>query len=81
MDVDVLIFGAAAMIAGRNRVTVRVHGSPTVADVASALAVQHPELRFALSPPRLAVNHAFAGPEARITEGDEVALITLVGGG
>ncbi|QYK49280.1 MAG: MoaD/ThiS family protein [Phycisphaeraceae bacterium] len=90
MKVEVLIFGGAALVTKTDRVTVEVGPAPTVRDVLLALHAQHPSLRFALPPPetgRLAVNQAFAkgddpikpGPVDR--GGDEVALVTLVGGG
>lgn len=84
MQVDVLIFGGAAIAAQADRVVVRVGEDPTVHDVLAALREQHPALGFALPPPdsgRLAVNQAFANGDHAIHPGDEVALITLVGGG
>lgn len=81
MELDVLIFGSAAVAAKADRVRVNLGDSPTLSAVADAIAQQHPALRFALRTPRFAVNHAFAGPDARIKATDEVALITLVGGG
>lgn len=79
-----LIFGAAALNAKADRVTVTVRDRATVRDVMLALREQHPELRFALPNPdtgRLAVNQCFAGGDHEVRAGDEVALITLVGGG
>lgn len=81
MDVDVLIFGSAAVVAKADRVRVRLGDTPTLADVGLAMAEQHPALAFALKSPRFAVNQAFAGADTRIAPTDEVALITLVGGG
>lgn len=84
MRVDVLIFGGAALAAKADRVTAAVGGAPTVRTVLAALHEQHPSLRFALPQPesgRLAVNQAFARGDHPIKPGDEVALITLVGGG
>lgn len=90
MKVEVHIFGAASLAAKTDRVAVEVSEAPTVREVLAALSVQHPELRYALPPAekgRLAVNHAFATgdhpirPGSAGRAGDEVALITLVGGG
>jgi molybdopterin converting factor small subunit len=84
VKVDVLIFGAAASDAGSDRVAVTVGDRPTVREVLAALHVQHPVIRGALPPPesgRLAVNHAFASGDHEIGHGDEVALVTLLGGG
>lgn len=85
-----LIFGGAALAAKTDRVTVEVSGAPSVREVLAALHAQHPALKFALPPPEtghLAVNQAFAAGSHPIKPGpldqggDEVALITLVGGG
>ena len=81
MQVEVLIFGLAAQTAKADRVAVTVGKAPTVAEIITALTAQHPNLKFALASPRLAVNHAFVPPQTPICPGDEVALITLVGGG
>ena len=84
MEVAVLLFGAAATREKSDRVTVVVGAEPTVRDVLTALHEQHPDLRFALPSAeagRLAVNQSFARGEHPIRAGDEVALITLVGGG
>lgn len=90
MQIEVLIFGGAAAAAKADRVTVEVSDAPTVRDVLIALHAQHPALRFALPPAdtgRLAVNQVFAKgdhmvkPRGEHCGGDEVALVTLVGGG
>lgn len=84
MRLDVRLFGGAADVCGADRVTVSVSDRPTVRDVLAALREQRPAIGFAVPDPatgRLAVNHSFAGPEARIDAGDEVALVTLVSGG
>lgn len=90
MWVDVLLFGGACMAVKADRVTVEVGDAPTVREVLAALHAQHPALKFALPPVetgRLAVNQAFARGDHPIKPGpleqggDEVALITLVGGG
>ncbi len=84
MEVAVLLFGAAATREKSDRVTVIVGVEPTVQDVLRALHEQHPDLRFALPSAdtgRLAVNQSFAKGEHPIRAGDEVALVTLVGGG
>jgi len=87
MRVEVLLFGGAAAAAKADRVAVEFAGDGrgvAVRDVLRALHEQHPGLRFALPPPdsgRLAVNHDFARGDHTIRPGDEVALVTLVGGG
>lgn len=84
MEVVVLLFGAAAAREKADRVTVVMGDEPTVQDVLGALHEQHPDLRFALPPAetgRLAVNQSFARGRHPIRAGDEVALVSLVGGG
>lgn len=84
MEVEVLIFGAAATRVNADRITVAVGDEPSVRGVLAALHEQHPGLRFALPPAeagRLAVNQTLVNGEHPIRAGDEVALITLVGGG
>ena len=84
MEIEVLIFGAAAVRAKTDRVTVVVRDRPTVRNVLAVLHEQHSALRFALPPlqsARLAVNHTFAHADHEISAADEVALVTLVSGG
>lgn len=84
MVLEVLIFGAAALAAKADRVSIVVGGegdSPTAGDVAAALGSQHPALGFALRSGRIAINQRYAAPDAPIAADDEVALIALLGGG
>lgn len=81
MTVEILLFGAAAAAVKAERLPVTLPAAATVRDALEALAIQHPALRQLLQSARLAVNHAFARPETPIRPGDEVALISLVGGG
>lgn len=81
MTVDVLIFGMAAERAGADRVRVTVPEGSGAQGVLAALVEQHPVLGFAAAGARLAVNSVFAGERTEVRAGDEVALISLVGGG
>jgi len=81
VEVDVLIFGAAAHGMNTERVRVCICDGAKAEDVLGALAEQHPGLGSALTGARLAVNSAFAKPDTQVTPGDELALISLVGGG
>lgn len=78
---DVLLFGPAARMVGRDRIAVDAPQGATVRDVLAAIAAGHPELASALGAARLAVNHAIASPETEIGPHDEIALIALLGGG
>ncbi len=81
MRVEVLLFGPAASAVGRDRVEVSAPEGATAGDVLGALGAQHPSLKGMVKAARLAVNQAFAGSDASVRSGDEVALIALVGGG
>lgn len=82
MKFTVLLFGPQAQIAGVPSIEVAVASdSTTAADVLAAIAPACPALAPSLPSSRLAVNHAFAEPDTRITATDELALIGLIGGG
>ena len=81
MMLEVLVFGPAALAAGADKVGVSVPESAAAGDVIAALHRHYPSLRFALESARLAVNHAFVSTDAPISATDELALISLVGGG
>lgn len=81
MTVEILLFGAAAAAVKAERIPVTLPVAATVRDVLDALTVQYAPLRPMLQSARIAVNHGFAKPETPIRPGDEVALISLVGGG
>ncbi|MGH7243468.1 MAG: MoaD/ThiS family protein [Phycisphaerales bacterium] len=77
MKVKVLLFGAEEKCVGRSSVDVEVADAPHARDVLQALAERWPELKQA----RLAVNHAFASSDQKISVKDELALIGMVNGG
>ncbi len=87
MQFEVLVFGQVATTVAADRVRIHVVASSndptrsTVRAVLTALGEQHPEVRFGLHAARLAVNHAFVTADAPVSESDELALISLVGGG
>ncbi len=81
MRVEVLLFGPAASAVGRDRVEVTAPDGATAGEVLGALGGQYPALQEMSRGARLAVNQAFARSEGVVREGDEVALIALVGGG
>lgn len=76
-----LIFGGAALANGTDRVWVTVDTGCTVGALLIAIASQHPRLAFATASARLAVNQAYAPNDCVVRETDEVALISLLGGG
>ena len=81
MTIRVLIFGSLARELSCKDIAVDVAESATVRDVNQAIAAKHPSKAAFFQSARLAVNHAFAAPSSPVQQGDEVALIELVGGG
>ena len=81
MTIRVLIFGSLARELSCKDIAVDVSESATVCDINQALASKHPSKAAFFQSARLAVNHAFAKPDAPVQPTDEVALIELVGGG
>jgi len=53
----------------------------TVGQVVAALREAHPRLGPALDRAMLAVNQEYVGPDLRLSDGDELALIPPVSGG
>jgi molybdopterin converting factor subunit 1 len=82
MKVRVLFFAATRDLAGASEATVTVPGSaPTVADLVLHLEATYPELSGRMATVRVAQNERFAKPEARLADGDVLALIPPVSGG
>jgi MoaE-MoaD fusion protein len=67
--------------AGTDSETVQVPERSTVEDVYAALRRAHPSLESNLDAVRPAINQEFAGWDAPVGEGDEVAFIPPVSGG
>lgn len=80
MRVRVRFFASYAEVFGRDEVGLELGGGSTVADCVAELRKDPAAARL---PPRplVAVNQRYAGPETRLQEGDEVALIPPVAGG
>jgi len=83
MNVRVLLFGPYVDAAGADALTLTFpdRNEVTAAEVLAALQREAPSIATMLPATRLAVNEQFAGPEQRVAESDECALIGLVGGG
>ncbi|MEM7811628.1 MAG: MoaD/ThiS family protein [Planctomycetota bacterium] len=80
---EVAVFGPQAEAAGVDRLTVAVPGDGpvTAGDVFDVIGRSYPALAGSLKVSRLARDHRFVEPGASVSEGDELALIGLVGGG
>ena len=81
MRVRILFFGMLKELAGRGSETIDVAEGVSVADVLQHYESQIPRLKDALPSLALAVNQQYAGPDAKLKSGDEIALLPPVSGG
>ncbi|MCA9292977.1 MAG: MoaD/ThiS family protein [Phycisphaerales bacterium] len=81
MLAEVKLFGPAAKAAGADAVRLELTAGATCAELREALVAECPALAHAVSWGRFALNGRFADEDGSICDGDEIALITLVGGG
>ena len=79
--VKVRFFARLREQAGVEVETIEVAPSSTLADVYEKLRAKHPALESDRDSVRGAINLEFAGWDATITEGNEVAFIPPVSGG
>ena len=79
-SVKVLLFGAAADRAG-TRETQIASGEITLDELWPLLAERHPELSPMRDTLAFAVNGEYARGDARVSPGDEVAVLPPVSGG
>jgi len=79
---EILLFGPAAGMVRRDRMTVEVFDdAPTCGRVREAMIDVEPRLRRLVDIGRLAVNYCVVPDDHRVHERDEIALIGLVSGG
>lgn len=81
MQVRVLHFAVVRERLGSDSEVLELPPEATVEDAVAALARRHPALDGLLPRLRVAVNRSFAPSTARLTDGDELALIPPVAGG
>ena len=81
MQIRVLFFGVLKELVGAAYETVVLAPDATLADLLSFLENRTPRLKSVLSSVAMSVNEEYAGPEARLKQGDEVALLPPVSGG
>ncbi len=79
--VKVLLFGAAADRAGTRQTELSVGEGTTLGNLWSALADRHPDLAPMRDTLAFAVNGEYARAEAKVSPGDEVAVLPPVSGG
>jgi molybdopterin synthase catalytic subunit len=81
MQIRVLFFGVLKDLAGRASDSLSLPENATLGDVLSHYEQAVPRLKDCMSSIAMSVNQAYAGPAARLQEGDEVALLPPVSGG
>lgn len=81
MDVEIRLFATLKDLAGRERINISIDGPATVRVLLLAVEDAYPMLAQALPTVLVAVNKAYADPDARVKDGDEVALFPPVSGG
>lgn len=81
MRVTVLYFAAARERAGASSDALDLPEGATAADALAAACARHPALLAVAGKLRLAVDQEFAGPDRRLHDGSELALIPPVSGG
>jgi len=81
MRIAVRTFAAYRQAIGQSAVVLELPPEATPQAVWAVLVAEYPDLRRFPPPARYAVNDEFVGPEHRLGEQDEVALIPPVSGG
>ena len=79
--IQLLAFGGTKDIVGAPQSRFPVDSSCSAAELLDALCRRYPGLTPQREVLRLAVNGAYAAPDARVSPDDEVALIPPVAGG
>jgi molybdopterin converting factor subunit 1 len=79
--IKVLLFGAAADRAGTRETELPVDDGVTLAEIWPLLAGRHPDLAPMRDTLAFAVNGEYARGDARVSPGDEVAVLPPVSGG
>lgn len=81
MNVRIRLFASFREAVGSNSLSWTAPDHSTVGEVVAALREAHPKLGPAAEKAMLAVNQEYVGPELRLKDGDELALIPPVSGG
>ncbi len=79
--VKVLLFGAAADIAGKREIEAVVEPDSTLDELWAEVVGEYPRLSPMRGILAFAVNGEYAGKEATVSPGDEVAFLPPVSGG
>jgi MoaE-MoaD fusion protein len=81
MRVRLLLFGILKETAGRSRDEIEVSEGATLAEAVALYASRIPQWKGFIPSIALAVNQRYAGPDTRLADNDEIALLPPVSGG
>ena len=81
MLVRILFFGILKDLAGQGGESLDLPDDATLGDVLSHYEARIPRLKEWVSAIAMSVNQEYAGPEAKLSQGDEIALLPPVSGG
>jgi len=81
MLVRILFFGVLKDLAGQGGESLQLPDDATLGDVLSHYEARIPRLKEWVSSIAMSVNQEYAGPEAKLSQGDEIALLPPVSGG
>ncbi len=81
MKIRLLFFAVLRDIAGRSEDVLELPDGTKAGDVWQRLRDEHAALRDYIQPPMIAINESYAGADAPLHDGDELAFIPPVAGG
>ena len=81
MKVHVLFFGVLKEVAGCSSETVELPEDSSARSVLAKLVETYPRIRESLGSIAIAVNQQYCGPDTKLRDGDEIALLPPVSGG
>ena len=81
MQVRVLFFGMLKELVGRQEDTIHLPDQSTLGDLLTHYEKNFPSLKNILASLAMSVNEEYAGPDVRLNNKDEVALLPPVSGG
>ena len=81
MLVRILFFGVLKDLAGQGGESINLPDDATLGDVLNHYEARIPRLREWVSSIAMSVNQEYAGPDAKLNQGDEIALLPPVSGG
>ena len=81
MRVRVIFFGMLKDAAGKSSETIDLPANSSLRDLLAQFEARIPKLKEMLPSLAVAINQQYAGPDAKLNENDEVALLPPVSGG